>query len=396
MADSQQRDGPPLVTRDFVLIVVAHFLQALGYSSMLLLPLYLQHIGASRTEIGLAMGCAAIAGLLTRPLVGWGLDRWGRKPILFVGTVTVALGMALVGAVENMGPIIYVERVVFGLGVGALFTAYFTFAADLIPVARRTEGLALFGVSGLVPLLVNPLSQELGVAPADLRWFIPLLGLIVLSSLLALVPLPEPDHDPAARRPMQEALPALAARRLWPVWLATSAFSGLVAIFMTFATVAAERQGVPQAPRLWLTYALGAIVVRLVGARVPDRLGPANIVAPALGLYVAAMVVCARATTFDGFLAGALLAGIGHGYCFPVLSSQVVTRAPQTFRGSALAFFTALWGLSELATAPVFGAIADAHGDDAMFLTAAVGGIVSLAVWVLLEHRLGEASAQTG
>lgn len=384
----------PLVTRDFVLIVVAHFLQALGYSSMLLLPLYLQHLGASRTEIGLAMGSTAVAGLVTRPLVGWGLDRWGRKPILLVGTVTVAVGMVLVGAIERMGPIVYLERIVFGLGVGALFTAYFTFAADLVPVSRRTEGLALFGVSGLVPLLVNPLSQQIGIAPADLRWFIPLLGVVVLASLLALAPLSEPARDPATRRPMRQALPALVARPLWPVWLATSAFSALVAIFMTFATVAAERQGVPQAPRLWLTYALGAIVVRLVGARLPDRLGPANVVAPALGLYVTAMVATAQATTFTGFLVAALLAGIGHGYCFPVLSSQVVTRAPQTFRGSALAAFTALWGLSELATAPLFGAIADVHGDDAMFLTAAVGGIVSLALWVLLEHRLGEPATQ--
>ena len=31
---------PPLITRDFVLLVIAHFLQGLGFSSMLLLPLF--------------------------------------------------------------------------------------------------------------------------------------------------------------------------------------------------------------------------------------------------------------------------------------------------------------------------------------------------------------------
>ena len=101
MADSQQRGEPPLVTRDFVLIVVAHFLQALGYSSMLLLPLYLHHVGASRTEIGLAMGCAAVAGLAP-PDVNVELDVMRVYASSLGLGVLGAIGGAFTGAVGGM------------------------------------------------------------------------------------------------------------------------------------------------------------------------------------------------------------------------------------------------------------------------------------------------------
>jgi predicted MFS family arabinose efflux permease len=188
---------------------------------------------------------------------------------------------------------------------------------------------------------------------------------------------------------MREALVALRQRPLWPVWFATVSFSGMVAVFMTFATVAAERRGVTQAPSMWLSYAAGAVCVRLFGARVPDRVGPSNLVAPALGAYVVAMLLASSAVTFTDFLLAALCAGVGHGYCFPVLAGQVVSRSPESFRGSALALFTGLWVAAELLGSPSFGAVADRHGDAAMFIAAGACGIACLLVWLLLEHRHG-------
>lgn len=386
MTSSTAGESAVLVTRDFVVLVVAHFLQALGYASMLLLPLYLGHLQASRAQIGAIMATAAVAGLSTRPLVAWSLDRWGRKPTLLLGTVALSTGMGMLVFIDEIGPLIYLERVLVGLGIGALFSAYFTYAADLIPVSRRTEGLALFGISGLVPLLINPLADGMRIDAADLRWFLPLVGGVIMLSLVPLHMLPESKAvSLAARRPMREAFSELRRRSLWAPWLATVAFSALVAVFMTFATVAAAERAVAGAPRLWLSYAVGAVSVRLFGARLPDRVGPAKILAPALALYVGAVLLVADARSIEAFSLAALLAGIGHGYCFPVLTSQVVSRTPETFRGTVVATFTALWGLSELCVSPAFGRIADLYGDTVMFRVAAAGGAVSLVAWMLLE-----------
>ena len=87
--------APPLITRPFLLLLLAHFLQSLGWTSMILLPLYLDALEASRAEIGAIVAAAQIGGLVSRPAVGWALDTMGRKPTLIIGTVIAVIGMAL-------------------------------------------------------------------------------------------------------------------------------------------------------------------------------------------------------------------------------------------------------------------------------------------------------------
>jgi len=378
----------PLVTRAFVLLVIAHFLQALGYTSMLLLPLYVGHLGASRAEIGTIMATAAIGGLLLRPVAGWALDAIGRKPTLLVGTIILVVGTALVAAVDQIGALLYVGRFLIGVGSGTLFTAYFTLAADIIPESRRTEGIALFGISGLAPLAFNGVIASLEIPVSDLPSVFSLVALLISASLLLLLRIPEPSRTARGESTAPVSHRMLLQKRLQPVWLATVVFSSLVACFMAFATVAAERRGMSQPATIWLTYAFGAVTVRLLGARLPDRVGTHNMVAPALATYVSACLLAAWAPSREWFLLAGLMGGIGHGYSFPVLTSQVVGRSPAVIRGAALAVFTALWDLTSLTLTPLLGAFADIFGDPPMFALVSCIATIGLALWAWYEHRV--------
>lgn len=366
----------------------SHFLAALGWSSALLLPLYLAHIGASRTQIGSIMGAAAVGGLATRPLVGWALDRHGRRPVLAIATLLQSLGMALVALVRSVGVLAYAQRILFGMGAGTIFAGYFTFASDLVPNERRTEGLALFGLSGLMPLMLNPIMPSLALTGTELRWLFPALGAASLLSLLGLATLPETRPARAQRGdPARPRYRSLLAAPLWPVWIATVIFATQVSVFMAFATVAGQRRGLANPALLWLGYASGAALIRLLGGRHPDRWGPHNFVAPAIGVYASAGLLVAAAHSTPLALAAGLLGGLGHGYSFPVLTSQVATRSPQALRGAAMALFTAVWESSRLAFTPLFGLIADAHGDALMFTTLTLCAAAGLALWLLVEKR---------
>ena len=103
---------------------------------MLLLPLYLAHLGATRTAIGAVMASAALAGLLVRPAVGALLDRWGRRPVIALGSGLQAIGMIGTYFITAPDWRAYTARALFGLGSAAAFTGYCTLATDLVPRSR--------------------------------------------------------------------------------------------------------------------------------------------------------------------------------------------------------------------------------------------------------------------
>lgn len=373
----------PLWTPSFALLTAAHCLQALGYASMFLVPVYLDHVGASRTEIGAVMATASVSGILVRPVVAWALDRVGKKVTLVFGTLVLAAGMLLMPLVDGVGTLIYLDRILVGIGTGALFSGYFALANDLVPSARRTEGLALFGVSGLMPLLINPLAPRLGYAPAELPSFFLGLGLLVLGSLLPLAWVRGPpatrDPPPFSARAIGRAL---LQRPLWRTWLSVLGLSTLASVFMSFATVVAGARGMTDPTSLWFGYAGGAAVVRVGLGRVADRWGPSVTLPLAFFLWVAAALLVALSPPGPGILAAGLLAGLGHGIGFPVLAAEVMTRMPPDLRGTGMTTMTTLWEMAALGATPVFGGLADVTSDETMFVV-----LAAVALWVIPVAR---------
>lgn len=72
----------------------AFFFLSLPFFIMgLLLPVYGKELGASALEIGIIFSAFSIMTVLMRPLVGWALDRFGRRPFYISGMLGYALTM---------------------------------------------------------------------------------------------------------------------------------------------------------------------------------------------------------------------------------------------------------------------------------------------------------------
>jgi MFS family permease len=384
----------PIWTRAFCLLTLSHLLGALGYASMLLLPLYLTFLGGSRSEVGLIMSSAHLAGLATRPIVGWSLDRFGRHSSLIFGGVVTALSLAAVYLITAIDYTAYGVRILFGIGEGFIFTGYFAFAADLIPKSRRTEGLALFGVAGLLPLLVNPIADITGFQGEGLRPFLTSVSVLVLLSaiLILLIPSETSKQSKMTELPLDDSnnhatidkspkddlsvqsdsfkatIVYLFAPHMRPLWWSTIAFAGAVALLMTFGSVVSASRGMIYPTAVWFTYVGGAVMARLFGAKLPEKLGPAKLVAPSLSLYGVALLIYAQSVEMWGMLLAGALAGVAHGYCFPVLTSLIVSAVDERYRGRALATFTGLWGGAAIIFAPLGGYIADHWSDERMLI----------------------------
>ena len=386
-----------LWTRSFCMLTLSHLLGALGYASMLLLPLYLTFLGGSRAEVGIIMSSAHLAGLATRPFVGWSLDRFGRRSSLIFGSFITALALASVYFINRIDYTAYAVRILFGLGEGFLFTGYFALAADMIPKSRRTEGLALFGVAGLIPLLVNPIADLSGFQGSQLKPFLVSVSILILASGLVIALMPKrqtlstevnqksADKHITIEQDSVGTIRYLLSSHLHPMWWSTIAFAGAVAILMTFASVVSAARGMTYPTAVWFTYVAGAVCVRLFGAKFPERLGPAKLVAPSLALYGLALIIYALSTQVEGMLLAGALGGIAHGYCFPVLTSLIVSAVDESYRGRALAMFTGLWGGSAVILAPLAGQIADYWNDEKMLMI--FGCALLLAALYALPNR---------
>jgi MFS family permease len=374
----------PLLTRAFVLVSLANLTQALAFNLFLHFPAFLHDLGADDLQIGVIFGLTSAVAVLARPPVGRAMDVRGRRVVILVGGALHAVVCALYLTVSGMGPWIYLLRILHGVAEALLFTALFTYAADLVPARRRTEGIALFGVSGMLPIALGGILGDVILARAAFGAVFGLAAGLALVSFLLSLPLPERPRAPALVEASRGFRASLAQRNLLPLWWIGTLFALALASAFAFLKRFVDETGIGSVSGFFGAYAGMAVVMRLFFGRLPDRIGAKRVLFPALASLAAGYLVLAFAETpRDVVIAGALCGG-GHGYTFPILFGMVVTRASEADRGSATAIFTALFDLGVVLGGPLFGGLALALGFSWAYAAAAAVvalGAVVFAVW---------------
>ncbi|MEK9720057.1 MAG: MFS transporter [Quisquiliibacterium sp.] len=139
----------------------------------------------SISEVSSAITVYYLVSASVQRLVGRGIDQWGPRPVLSVGTLAMALGVALTGRVTQPWQL-YPCFVLIGIGWGCLSAT--GVSATVAPWFERHQGrsitLALMGSSlgaiAGVPVLLKAIDAA-GVAQG--------LGLVALAAALLLLPM---------------------------------------------------------------------------------------------------------------------------------------------------------------------------------------------------------------
>jgi MFS family permease len=127
--------------------------------------------------VGLAIGAYGLTQALLQIPFGWWSDRYGRKPVIYIGLVIFAVG----SFVAALAPNIYI--VILGRmlqGAGAISAAVIAMTADLTREDQRAKAMAMIGstigVAFALSLVVSPwLDRIIGVP-----------GIFALTGVLAL------------------------------------------------------------------------------------------------------------------------------------------------------------------------------------------------------------------
>ena len=154
--EANDNSQPKLWTRDFILICIATFCIFGGFQILMpILPKYAQTLGADEKVVGLINAIFTITAVSVRPFIGRELDIRGRKEIYLMGLFIFFL--AVVGYLWAPTLLLILAfRLVHGVGWAGVSTAAGTIVADIVPPARRGEGMGYYGVASTIAMAIAP------------------------------------------------------------------------------------------------------------------------------------------------------------------------------------------------------------------------------------------------
>jgi NNP family nitrate/nitrite transporter-like MFS transporter len=358
-------------------------------------------LGSNREA--LLVATPILVGSLGRIVTGPLTDRFGGRT-MFMAVSLASIGPVLaVGAAEAVKS--YPLLLVFGflLGVsGTVFAVGIPFANNWYEPARRGFATGVFGM-GMVGTALSAF-----FTPRLVRWFglfnahLVIAAALAVTALLCMVMLHNGPHFVPNTTPVLPKLKAaLRLRVSWEMsFLYAVVFGGFVAFSNFLPTYIRNIYGFStvEAGSRTAAFALAAVLARLVGGALADRIAPKYVVLASLfGVAVMAFIAVFKpprdvwsATTF---ITLAISLGIGTGGVF----AWVARRAPAGSLGSVTGIVSAAGGLGGYFPPLVMGATYDpVHNDYTVGLLLLVATALIAVAYTALRLHTREPVASRG
>ncbi|MEM2866571.1 MAG: MFS transporter [Candidatus Hadarchaeales archaeon] len=179
-----------------LLACAAVFLDAAGYGIVVpTVPLRASDLHLSSSLLGLVFAAYPLVHLVVTLPLGLLCDRWGRKPVLVLGMLVLAVS-SLSFSLSSSFLQLFVSRGIQGMAAASTWVASLALLTDLTPSCRRGRTLGWVTASmGLGAIAGPPLggwTAEVGGYPTPFRFWA-LLSLLL--ALLSLAVLREPPHS---------------------------------------------------------------------------------------------------------------------------------------------------------------------------------------------------------
>ncbi|ANV86476.1 MFS transporter [Picosynechococcus sp. PCC 7117] len=115
-----------------------------GFTAFYAPIFFVNQVGLSATQVGLALGSASVSGVVGRFLGGTGADNpaWGRKKTLLAAAGVSAIADVALATADTFW-LLVLGNLLMGLGIGLYWPATETVVADLTSGSQRNEAFAL-------------------------------------------------------------------------------------------------------------------------------------------------------------------------------------------------------------------------------------------------------------
>ncbi|RFU67318.1 MFS transporter [Peribacillus saganii] len=334
---------PKLWTKDFIIVFsVNFFLTFVFYLLVVMIAVYAVEVyHASASQAGLVTGIFIIGALIGRLFIGRLIDTIGRKRMLYIGlgffTLTTCLYFAELGL-----PFLLFTRLIHGIALGIASTATGTIVAQIIPPARRGEGIGYYSMSSTLATAVGPF---IGLFLSQHTSFQIIFSFCVATGILSLItalflyvpPLKVPTESSAQTG---FKLSSFVEPKALPIAFITLIGAFCYSSVLSFINFYAIEIGLVNAASFFfIVYAAAVLVSRPFTGPIMDTRGANFVMYPAFIILGAGMVLLSSASHGVTFLIAGALIGLGFGNIQSITQAIAVKLTPPHRMGLATSTF---------------------------------------------------------
>ncbi len=301
------------------------------------LPSFLSSMGGEDYK-GYIIALFTLSAGLSRPFSGKLTDTIGRIPIMVIGTLVCVVCSLLYPLLTTVAGFLFL-RFLHGFSTGFKPTASTAYAADIIPMHRRGEGMGILGISmnvgaSMFPPIGSYLAMEYSM---DMMFYVS--SFLALISIGILMGLKETLEQPQKFKP--SLLKISSDEIIEPLALPPAIVAVLLymcfGVLLTITPDQSEYLGLSNKGLLFTSFTIFSILSRAVAGKVSDHYGRVIVIKFAVILVVGSLILMGLANSPTTLLMASGCLGFSTGIASPAVFAWVIDVSPENRLGRSMA-----------------------------------------------------------
>lgn len=364
-------------TRSFALLCLAEFLcYAQHFTLQPILPLYITHLGGSPFIVGLVIAAFGVTSVISRPIIGYWVDRWSDTGMMILGMLGQAL--AILFCFFPASAAVIFSNALRGIAWSSMAAAGYTLLASSAPPARRGEASGYFGgVQSSATIIFPAIALWILEAPAGgFQAVFSFAVIMVLSGAAASFALSRARNSPTEAKPISGSEPwwreilNVVDRHILTAASLIFALNMSLPCFSSFVVLYARELGVGNFGWYYVAVGVTSALGRPLLGRLSDRLGAGRSLLIAFALESGALLLMPLAANLPGLVLCGALWYTGAAIGGARIMALAIAQAPAERRGRAMASYSTALPLSNGVGALISGMVVDWAGYRWMYMIA--------------------------
>ncbi|MBD1431326.1 MFS transporter [Sphingobacterium sp. DN00404] len=334
----QSDDSKSIYTLPFILLCLSSLLFCASFNMIIPeLPNYLSQMGGAEHK-GLIIALFTLTAGISRPFSGKLTDRWGRVPVMAIGSMVCFVCGFLYPILSSVAGFFFL-RLIHGFSTGFKPTATAAYIADIIPQNRWGEALGMHGLafaigSAIGPAIGSYIAKDQGI---DAMFYCS--SAFALLSILIVIRMGEtlPGKRKFSWSMLRINRGEIIEWRAIPAGVVTLLSYSGYGVILTLIPDWSDHLGISNKGLFFTAYTLASIGIRFISGKVSDRYGRIRVMYVGIVIISISLLLLGLGSSVNGLILGAIVYGIGGGILSPAVNAWTIDLSLPQHRGKAMA-----------------------------------------------------------